>query len=130
MGEDVVATPTKLLDGSPVFCHVSSETATPVRPENPSPPPVTPRAVGAFTLASASANVSPSAPEPGPMNASNAAETPAPGTGVGQNAEPTSQLAAGVSCRLAGDGLVTTCAEPFSCHPPETGDGTVLTVLT
>ena len=31
---------------------------------------------------------------------------------------------AGVNCRLAGDAVVTSWAEPLSCHPPATGDGT------
>ena len=56
--------PTKLLDGSAVFCQVSSETAIPVIPENPSPPPLSPSAVGFVTLASARVNVIPSAPGP------------------------------------------------------------------
>jgi hypothetical protein len=80
-------------------------------------------AVGCVALASASANVIPSAPEPGPMNASNVAVMPAPGTGAGQNAEPTCQLSAGVTCRLAGEALAMTCAVPLSCQPPATGDG-------
>src|ERR1019366_34021 len=63
-GELVVAMPTKLLDGSLVFFHVSKDTAIPVIPENPSPPPLTPRAVGFVTLASARVNVIPSAPLP------------------------------------------------------------------
>src|SRR5689334_18949421 len=123
MGDDAVAMPTKLLEGSLVFCQVSRENAIPLIPENPSPPPVTPSAVGWVTLASARVNVIPSAPEPGPMYASNVAEMPTPGTGAGQNAEPTTQLVAGVSCRLAGEAVVTSCAEPLSCQPPATGDG-------
>src|ERR1700750_2712539 len=115
--------PTKLPEGSLVFCQWSSETAIPLIPENPSPPPLTPRAVGLVRPALASVKVSPSAPAPGPTYASNAAVTPAPGTGVGQNAEPASQLVAGVNCRLAGDGLLTTWAEPLSCQPPDTGEG-------
>ena len=75
------------------------------------------------TLASARVNVIPSAPAVGPMNASNAAVTPTPGTGVGQKAEPASQFVAGVTCRLAGDAVVTSWAAPLSCHPPDTGDG-------
>jgi hypothetical protein len=51
------------------------------------------------------------------------AETPAPGTGVGQKAEPTSQFVAGVSSRFGGDAVVLSAALPFSCHPPDTGDG-------
>ena len=38
--------PMKLLDGLTEFFQVSSETASPVVRENPSPPPFTPRAVG------------------------------------------------------------------------------------
>ena len=117
--------PTKLLDGSAVFCQVSRDSAIPAIPEKPSPPPVTPRAVGWVELASARVNVIPSAPEPGPMNASNAAVMPTPGTGVRQNAEPDSQFVAGVTCRLAGESVVTTWADPLSCHPPATGDGIV-----
>ena len=83
-----------------VFCQVSSDTATPVMPEKPSPPPLTPSAVGAVTLASARVNVIPSAPAPGPMNSSNAAVSPAPGTGVGQNAEPATQGVAGVTSQV------------------------------
>src|SRR4051795_1553105 len=83
MGDDAVAMPTKLLDGSVPFAHVSSEMATPLMPEKPSPPPLLPKAVGAVRLASASGKVNPSAPALGPMNASNAAVTPDPGTGVG-----------------------------------------------
>ncbi len=49
---------------------------------------MTPRAVGLVTLASARVKVSPSAPLAGPMNVSNAAVMPAPGTGAGQKAEP------------------------------------------
>jgi len=52
---------TKLLDGSFVFCQVSKDTATPVIPENPSPPPLSPRRWALATLASASVKVSPSA---------------------------------------------------------------------
>src|SRR5947209_7151420 len=95
--------PMKLFDASPVFCQVSSETAMPVMPENPSPPPFVPSAVALVALASAIVNVMPSAPAPGPMNASNVAVMPAPGTGTGQNAEPACQLVAGVSCKLGGD---------------------------
>jgi hypothetical protein len=58
------------------------------------------------------------------MNASNVAEIPTPGTGVGQKAEPTCQLVAGVSCRLTGEALATSCAVPLSCQPPDTGEGT------
>src|SRR2546421_276589 len=78
MRDDVVAMPTKLLDGSAAFCQWSSETATPLIPANPSPPPLFPSAVGCVTLASARVKVSPSAPAPGPMNASNAAVMPEP----------------------------------------------------
>src|SRR6266480_2824021 len=123
MGDDAVAMPTKLLDGSVSFFHVSRETAIPLIPENPSPPPLFPSAVGWVTLASARVKVIPSAPAPGPMNASNAAVTPTPGTAIGQKAEPATQLVAGVNCRLAGDAELTTWAVPLSCHPPETGDG-------
>ena len=42
--------PTKLFDGLTAFCQVSRDTAIPVIPENPSPPPLTPRAVGWVTL--------------------------------------------------------------------------------
>ena len=115
--------PTKLLDGSVVFFHVSSDTAMPLIPANPSPPPLFPSAVGCVTLASASVKVIPSAPAPGPMNASNAAVMPAPGAGVGQKAEPATQLVAGVTARLGGDAVVPSAAEPLSCHPPATGDG-------
>src|SRR5689334_12453151 len=94
-------------------------------PENPSPPPLAPSAVGAVTPASARVNVIPSAPAPGPMNVSNAAVMPAPGTGVGQKAEPATQFVAGVTSRFGGDAVVTSWAAPFSCHPPATGDGTV-----
>src|ERR1700675_1972430 len=106
--------PTKLLDGSAPFLNVSSDTASPVIPENPSPPPLLPNAVGLVTLASAKVMVIPSAPEPDPRKASKAAETPCPGTGVGQNAEPTSQLVVGVNCRLAGDAVVLSSAAPLS----------------
>ena len=58
-----------------------------------------------MTLASASVNVIPSAPAPGPMNASNEAVIPTPGTGVGQNAEPATQFVAGVTCRFGGDAV-------------------------
>src|SRR5579864_53824 len=117
--------PTKLLEGSLVFCQVSSDTAKPVIPENPSPPPLLPNAVGWVTLASASVKVMPSAPGLlGPMKASKAAEMPTPGTAVGQKAEPTCQLVAAVSCRLAGDAPGLSWAVPLSCHPPATGDGT------
>ena len=57
------------------------------------------------------------------MNASNDAVTPAPGAGVGKNAEPDIQLVAGVTCRLGGDAPATSEAEPLSCQPPATGDG-------
>ncbi len=117
--------PTKLPDGSASFFQVSSETASPVMPEKPSPPPLLPNAVGVVTLASASVNVIPSAPAPGPMNASNAAVTPAPGTGVGQNADPATQFVFGVTARFGGDAVGASCAAPLSCHPPSTGDGTV-----
>ena len=80
--------PTKLLDGLTAFFQVSRDTAIPLIPENPSPPPLMPRAVGLVTLASARVKVRPSAPEPGPMKASKAAVMPTPGTGVGQKAEP------------------------------------------
>ena len=56
--------PTKLLDGSAEFFQVSKDTAIPVIPENPSPPPLSPKAVGLVTLASARVKVSPSAPCP------------------------------------------------------------------
>src|SRR5215472_7480535 len=99
----------------------------PVIPENPSPPPLTPKAVGWVALASASVKVRPSAPGlVGPMKASKAAEMPAPGTAVGQNAEPACQLVAAVSCRFAGDAPGLSWALPLSCHPPATGDGTAL----
>src|SRR5580692_2792511 len=100
--------PTKLFDGLTAFFHVSSDTAIPLIPEKPSPPPLTPREVGMLKLASARVKVNPSAPEPGPMNVSKAAVMPAPGTGVGQKAEPACQLTACVNCRLAGDPVVTT----------------------
>src|SRR5947209_5931061 len=115
--------PTKLADGSAPFWKVSRETAMPVIPENPSPPPPTPRAVGAVTLASARVKVIPSAPEPDPMKASKATVRPVPGCGVGQNAEPACPLAAAVNCRLGGDAVRLSCDEPLSCHPPATGEG-------
>jgi hypothetical protein len=87
---------------------------------------MTPIVLGGVIVASASVNVSPSAPEPDPMNASNAALTPEPGTGVGQNAEPVTQFVAGVNCKFGGVAALTSCAEPFNCHPPSTGDGIVL----
>jgi len=96
----VVAMPTKFAAGSPVFCHVSKDTATPVMPEKPSPPPLLPSAVGFVTLASARTNVMPSAPLPellDPRKTSKDAVSPAAFTAVGQNAEPTTQLVAGVS---------------------------------
>src|SRR5215469_4758072 len=117
--------PTKLFDGSLEFFQVSNDTAIPVIPENPSPPPFTPSAVGLVTLASASVNVSPSAPLPDPRNTSNDAVMPAPATGVGYNAEPASQFVAGVSARFGGDAAAFKTAVPFSCQPPETGDGIV-----
>ena len=45
------------------------------------------------------------------MKTSKAAEMPAPGTGVGQKAEPACQLVAGVSWRLAGEAVVTSWAD-------------------
>src|SRR5689334_8175986 len=54
-----VDTPTKLFDGSPVFCHVSRATATPAIPPKPRPPPGAPTVVGAV-LELASAKVMPS----------------------------------------------------------------------
>src|SRR5436305_13695951 len=97
--------PTKLFDGSPVFFHVSKDTANPWIPESPSPPPLLPKAVGLVTLASARVMVSPSAPLLlfDPMKTSKAAEMPTPGTAEGQKAEPAFQLVAGVNCRLGGD---------------------------
>src|SRR5579872_6711066 len=118
--------PTKLLDGSFVFFQVSKDTAIPVIPENPSPPPLLPSAVGWVTLASASVNVIPSAPlfDAELIKMSKAAVTPTPGTAVGQKADPTFQLTAGVNCRLGGVAVALTTAVPFSCQPPDTGDGT------
>jgi hypothetical protein len=60
------------------------------------------------------------------MNASNAADTPAPGTAVGQNADPACQFVAAVNCRFGGDAPGFSTADPFNCHPPATGDGTAL----
>src|SRR5690349_7257793 len=87
--ELVVAMPTKLFDGSPVFFHVSKDTAIPSIPENPSPPPLFPKAVGLVSLALARVKVIPSAPDfdDDPMKMSNDAVTPTPGTAVGQKAE-------------------------------------------
>src|SRR5579863_3512147 len=98
--------PTKLFDGLTELFQVSKATATPWIPENPRPPPLLPRAVGWVWLASARVKVIPSAPLPDPMNMSKDAEMPALATGLGQKAEPTIQLVAGVSCRLGGDALV------------------------
>src|SRR6266568_2553244 len=118
--------PTKLFDGLTELFQVSIDTAIPVIPENPSPPPLTPKAVGLVTLASASVKVSPSAPEPEPIKASKAAVMPAPGTGVGQNADPANQLVAGVNCRLGGVALLFSTDEPFNCQPPDVGEGMLL----
>jgi len=49
--------PTKLFDGSLVFFHVSKDTAIPSIPENPSPPPLFPKAVGLVSLALARVKV-------------------------------------------------------------------------
>src|SRR5215469_4092346 len=117
--------PTKLFDGLTELFHVSKATAIPWIPENPRPPPLLPRAVAWVTLASARVKVIPSAPLPDPMNMSKDAEMPTPVTALGQKAEPTSQLVAGVSCRLGGDVVVLTTALPFSCQPPATGEGIV-----
>src|SRR5579871_6781717 len=100
----------------------------PAIPANPSPPPLWPRAVALATLASASVNVIPSAPLVAlldPMNMSKAAEMPPLAKGVGQKAEPACQVVAGVSCRFAGDAERLSTEEPFSCHPPATGEGIV-----
>src|SRR5579864_8024733 len=120
--------PTKLFDGSLVFCQLSKDTAIPSIPENPSPPPLLPSAVGCVSLAFASVNVMPSAPLPdvlAPTKMSKATDRPTPGTAVGQNAEPACQLTAGVSSRLGGDAVALTAEAPFSCHPPDTGEGIV-----
>jgi hypothetical protein len=60
------------------------------------------------------------------MNASNAADTPAPGTAVGQNADPACQFVAAVNGWFGGDAPGVSTADPFNCHPPATGDGTAL----
>ncbi len=69
----------------------------PLTPANPSPPPALPSAVGDAALASARVKVSPSAPVPDPMEASNAAEIPTPDTAFGQNADPAWFAVAAVS---------------------------------
>jgi hypothetical protein len=113
----------KLLDGLTSFFHVSNDTAIPAMPEYPSPPPLTPSAVGTVVLAFARVRVSPSAPEPEPMKASKATLIPVPGTGVGEKAEPACQFVAAVSCKLAGDALVLSTDVPLSCQLPDTGEG-------
>src|SRR5580704_1308864 len=115
--------PTKLLEGFTEFLKVSSDTAMPLIPAYPSPPPGCPSAVGAVALASARVKVSPSAPVPDPMDASNAAEIPTPGTAVGQKADPAWFAVAAVSWRLGGDADDTRVDDPLSCHPPAVGDG-------
>ena len=48
---------------------------------------------------------------------------PAPGTAVGEKAEPTCQLVAGVNCKLGGEAVLLSWAVPLSCHVPDVGEG-------
>src|SRR5215470_2715502 len=85
----VVATPTKLFDGSVPFLNVSNVTAMPEIPAAPSAPPLPPTIVGRAPDAGLpSTNAMPSAPLPWSMRRSNDAVRLAVGTAVGQNVDP------------------------------------------
>ena len=116
--------PTKLFDGLTVFCHVSRDTAIPLIPENPSPPPFTPRAVGC-----GDAGVGQGEGEPVGARARTDE-----GVEGGRDADPRHRRwarrpsppaswwpasAAGWAATL----VVLSWAVPLSCQPPDTGEG-------